>query len=237
MMASGDFDSLSNGQIRDELLARGQSVGPVVDTTRNLYLKKLKRLAGVLTDENEAAEDSKVEEDVSQHEATNAVNNLGNDKEKNNAISQEVQDTTATVKQTPAANSFVREASPYRVSSYYRFIANSKLVGILWLSEAPKKGGEEEGREYYMLNEESDEALEDDDFYGEEHSRYLTAADPRYVAPHSVASKQKDSNSGTFRKRIIPLVLRLILLISAILISLYFYNYKHPPRSGPDDEL
>lgn len=72
-------------------------------------------------------------------------------KEKNNAISQEVQDTTATVKQTPAANSFVREASPYRVSSYYRFIANSKLVGILWLSEAPKKGGEEEGREYYML--------------------------------------------------------------------------------------
>lgn len=61
MMASGDFDSLSNGQIRDELLARGQSVGPVVDTTRNLYLKKLKRLAGVLTDENEAAEDSKVE--------------------------------------------------------------------------------------------------------------------------------------------------------------------------------
>ena len=43
-----------------------------------------------------------------------------------------------------------------------------------------------------LQNEESDEALEDDDFYGEEHSRYLTAADPRYVAPHSVASKQKD---------------------------------------------
>ncbi|VDM95862.1 unnamed protein product [Thelazia callipaeda] len=39
-----DFDNYSNEKIRDELILRGLDPGPVVETTRNVYVNKLRRL-------------------------------------------------------------------------------------------------------------------------------------------------------------------------------------------------
>ncbi|VDK32889.1 unnamed protein product [Anisakis simplex] len=69
-----DVDALNDEELRDELVTRGVNVGPIVATTRSLYVSKLKRLLGAenmsgdhLADENNVTQNGFITDGDTHH--------------------------------------------------------------------------------------------------------------------------------------------------------------------------
>uniref|UniRef100_A0A0N5ADA3 LEM domain-containing protein n=1 Tax=Syphacia muris TaxID=451379 RepID=A0A0N5ADA3_9BILA len=163
-MESGDIESLTNDQIRDELLSRGQIVGPIVETTRNLYLNRLKRLMN----ESESSASASVTASATATASTEGQP----DPDVNNGPVYEEPQVTA---ETNNYGNLSSEVSTNPEDEIPACPAPTKPTteppsSVEQLNEADNYGDNNGGQEG-----------EDDNYYGEESSRLLNDSDAKYM--------------------------------------------------------
>ncbi|KAF6029545.1 hypothetical protein EB796_012114 [Bugula neritina] len=116
-----DYDSLTDEEIREKLVNAGIPCGPIIESTRKVYIRKLKRLAGEIPDLNV--------------EPVNGTDEDASDEEPRPSPTRIPRPKTATTRTPPSSAGDAGDVRQRRVQQKKLDVPISKTI------EAPSDGG------------------------------------------------------------------------------------------------